>query len=256
MENQGNELKVIQARAAAEFALTPVGQTVQQFETMQRMAKMYTTSTIVPDIYKGNVGNCVIALDMAMRMKANPLMVMQNLYVVHGNPSFSSKFLIATINASGRFSPLRYEFKGTEGTDDYGCRCVAYEAYDKEHKEPLYGDWVTLGMATKEGWATKPGSKWRTMPNQMLRYRAAAFWQRVYCPEISMGLMTKEEIEDAEVVPYEDVSDDLSAIAAAADNDTTPTPQPTDKEEADGKEEAQPAAAKQAAKQPQEGKLI
>lgn len=256
MENQENELKVIQARAAAEFALTPVGQTVQQFETMQRMAKMYTTSTIVPDIYKDNVGNCVIALDMAMRMKANPLMVMQNLYVVHGNPSFSSKFLIATINASGRFSPLRYEFKGTEGTDGYGCRCVAYEAYDKEHKEPLYGDWVTLGMATKEGWATKTGSKWRTMPNQMLRYRAAAFWQRVYCPEISMGLMTKEEIEDAEVVPYEDVSDDLSAIAAEADNGTTPTPQPTDKEEADGKETPQPSTAKQAAKQPQEGKLI
>ena len=94
------------------------------------------------------------------------------------------------------------------------------------------------------------------MPNQMLRYRAAAFWQRVYCPEISMGLMTKEEIEDAEVVPYEDVSDDLSAIAAEADNGTTPAPQQTDKAEADGKEAPQPTTAKQAAKQPQEGKLL
>lgn len=96
--------------------MTPVGQTVKQFEVMQRMANMYTTSTIVPDTYKGNVGNCVIALDMAMRMGCNPLMCMQNLYIVHGNPAFSSKFLIATINASGRFSPLRYEFKGEEGT--------------------------------------------------------------------------------------------------------------------------------------------
>jgi len=133
---------------------------------------------------------------MAMRMQANPLMVMQNLYIVHGNPAFSSKFLIATINASGRFTPLRYEFRGTEGKDNYACRVYAYEAWDKEHKEPLYGDWVSLDMAKKEGWFSKPGSKWQTMPNQMLRYRAAAFWQRVYCPEISMGLMTAEEAED------------------------------------------------------------
>lgn len=191
-----NELQMIQARSAAQFALTPIGQQVKQFEVQQRMGQMYVQSTIVPDTYKGNIGNCVIAIDMAMRMNANPLMIMQNLYIVHGNPAFSSKFLIATINASGRYSPLRYEFRGTEGSDSYGCRCYAYEASDKEHKEPLYGDWVSMEMAKKEGWFDKPGSKWKTMPNQMLRYRAAAFWQRVYCPEISMGLMTAEEAED------------------------------------------------------------
>ena len=147
--NQVTELQIIQAKQAAEFAMTPVGQTVKQFEVMQRMANMYTTSTIVPDTYKGNVGNCVIALDMAMRMGCNPLMCMQNLYIVHGNPAFSSKFLIATINASGRFSPLRYEFKGEEGTPEYGCRCIAYESSDKDHKEPLHGDWITMGMAEK-----------------------------------------------------------------------------------------------------------
>jgi hypothetical protein len=160
------------------------------------MAQMYATSTIVPNTYKGNIGNCVIAIDMAMRMNANPLMIIQNLYIVNGNPAFSSKFLIATINASGRYSPLRYEFRGKEGDDNYACRVFAYESWDKDHKEPLYGDWVSIDMAKKEGWYSKSGSKWQTMPNQMLRYRAAAFWQRVYCPEISMGLMTSEEYED------------------------------------------------------------
>ena len=191
-----DELKLIQARSAAEFALTPIGQQVKKFEIQQRMAQMYSTSTIVPDTYKGNIGNCVIAIDMAMRMNANPLMVIQNLYIVHGNPSFSSKFLIATINASGRFTPLRYEFRGKEGTDGYACRVYAYESWDKEHKDPLFGDWVSIEMAKKEGWFDKRESKWKSMPNQMLRYRAAAFWQRVYCPEISMGLMTSEEYED------------------------------------------------------------
>ena len=217
-EKNVTELQIIQAKQAAEFAMTPVGQTVKQFEVMQRMAKMYTESTIVPDTYKGNIGNCVIALDMAMRMGCNPLMCMQNLYIVHGNPAFSSKFLIATINASGRFSPLRYEFKGEEGTLEYGCRCIAYESSDKEHKEPLHGDWITIGMADKEGWIKNNGSKWQSMPSQMLRYRAAAFWQRVYCPEISMGLITKEEADDIQDVEYTEIptKDKLAEIAARA----------------------------------------
>jgi hypothetical protein len=222
------ELELIKAKQQAEFSLTPVGQTVQQFEVMQRMGKMYASSTIIPEIYRGNIGNCIIALDMAMRMGANPLMTMQNLYIVHGNPAFSSKFLIATINASGRFSPLRYEFKGKEGTKDYGCRCVAYEITDKEHKEPLAGDWITMDMADKEGWTKKSGSKWLSMPNQMLRYRAAAFWQRVYCPEISMGLITKEEADDIQDAEYVEVStkksklSDIAAMAAGVETYEAP----------------------------------
>lgn len=221
MENQ--ELQLIQAKQAADFALTPVGQQIKQFEVMQRMAKMYTTSTIVPQNYQGesNIGNCIIALDMAVRMNANPLMVMQNLSIVHGQPAFSSKFLIATINASKRFSPLRYEFKGEPGTLDYGCRCVAYEATDTAHTEPLYGTWITLQMAKDEGWSTKNGSKWRTMPEQMLKYRAAAFWQRSYCPEISMGFITAEEAHEIVDAEYEEIKpastkSKLADIAAQA----------------------------------------
>lgn len=197
-ENKTSEAQVV-LQQNEEYSLTPAGQATKKFEVLQRKAKMLTTSTIVPDTYKNNIGNCVIALEMADRMGVVPLMVMQNLYIVHGNPAWSSKFLIASINASKRFSPLRFEFRGEEGKSDYGCRCYAYEVSDKEHKEPLYGDWITLDMANKEGWMKKSGSKWLSMPNQMLRYRAAAFWQRVYCPEISMGLLTAEEAEDIAV---------------------------------------------------------
>lgn len=178
------------------YDLTPAGQTAKQFEIIQRKAKALTASTIVPETYRNNIGNCIIAIEMAERMGTPPLMVMQNLYIVHGNPAWSSKYLVGCINASKRFTTLRYEFRGEEGKPDYGCRCFAYEAHDKDHKEPLYGDWITMDMANKEGWTKKSGSKWLTMPNQMLRYRAAAFWQRVYCPEISMGLLTSEEAED------------------------------------------------------------
>lgn len=197
------------APQAEGFDLTPVGQATKLFEIVQRKAKALSTSTIVPETYRNNLGNCVIAIEMAERMGTPPLMVMQNLYIVHGNPAWSSKYLVGCINASKRFTTLRYEFKGEEGTPQYGCRCFAYEAGDKERKEPLYGDWITMDMANKEGWTKKSGSKWLTMPNQMLRYRAAAFWQRVYCPEISMGLITSEEAEDIAI-------DTTSAQAEAA----------------------------------------
>ena len=187
------------------FALTTAGQQIKVFETQQRMATALAASDLVPATYKGNVANCYIALDMAQRMNANPLMIMQNLDVIHGRPSFSSKFLIACINASGRYMPIGYEWCGEQGADSFGCRVVTYEKSDKERKYPLIGEWVTIGTAKAEGWYGKTGSKWKTMPGQMLRYRAAAWWQRAYCPEISMGFLTTEEVREIEDVPFEEV---------------------------------------------------
>lgn len=205
-----------------EFSLTAVGQAKEEFALQQRAAQAMASSDIVPATYKGKVGNCLIAANIAKRLQADPLMVMQNLYIVHGQPAWSSKFLIATINASGKYSSLRYEFEGEEGTESRKCRAYAYEKADPTH-ERLYGDWVSIGMARQEGWLTKNGSKWMTMPELMLRYRAAAFWQRVYCPEISLGLMTEEEAKDS-FAAYEEVqpsqvqamtNDALSIIDAA-----------------------------------------
>lgn len=210
------QIQLIKAQQEREMALTPMGQMLNNFKASEAVAKMYAASSQVPKQYQGKVGECMIALDMASRMNASLLMVMQNLYVVHGTPSFSTKFLIACVNSSGRFSPLRYQFRGTPGTDDYACRCVAYEAADKEHKEPLEGTWVSLGMAKKEGWSTKEGSKWKTMPGQMMRYRAAAFWQRIYCPEISMGFISTEEAQDSvQDVSFEEVPADNAAAKVA-----------------------------------------
>lgn len=163
-------------------------------DIIQRAGRLLATSDMVPKQYQGNLANCVIALNMAQRIGADPLMVMQNLYMVHGRPSWSSQFLIATFNSCGRFSAIRYEFAGTPGQDDYGCRAYAVE---KETGETLYGSFITIELARKEGWYGKSGSKWQTMPQQMLMYRAASWFVRAYAPEIAMGLHTTEELRDA-----------------------------------------------------------
>lgn len=211
----------------------------EQFATMQRVAKMFAYSELVPDIYKANIpqgadeqtkanaemkamSNCVIALEIASRIGASPLMVMQNLVIIYGRPSWSAKFLISTVNTCGRFEPLQFRFteKGNLGMVDYvdyeynaatrrkdavkkqfdgrkmmNIECVAYTT--KRGKEQvLESSPVTIELAIKEGWFTKSGSKWQTMPKQMLMYRAASWWTSVYAPELSMGMRTVEEEQD------------------------------------------------------------
>lgn len=156
-----------------------------------RKAEAYAQSTMVPQQYQGNVPNCIIAMEMADRMGASPMMVMQNLYIVHGNPGWSSKFLIASFNQCGRFSAMRYDWS----VDRSRCRAWAVE---KATGDRIDGPEVTIEMAKAEGWATKSGSKWKTMPELMLMYRAAAFLVRTHAPEISMGLQTQEELVDVE----------------------------------------------------------
>lgn len=178
--------------------------TAQGFELMQRVAKSLSESTIVPKNYQNNPADCMIALNMSQRMKADPLMVMQNLHIIHGRPSFSASFLIATMNASGRFSSLQYEFRGPKGKE--GCRAYATEL---ETGNILYGSWISMDMAKAEGWYDKNGSKWKTMPQQMLMYRSATFFIRAYAPEIMMGMSTTDEVEDTiDVTEYTKVTEE------------------------------------------------
>ena len=176
---------------------------IAAFDAAQRMARALCSSSLVPRDYQGQQGlaNSLIALEIAGRMRLSPLVVMQNMTPIHGRPTWSSKFLIATVNASGRFSPLRFVFDDKEKPT-----CCYAVATDKATGEVLEGETITLELARKEGWWSRKDrngnetSKWQTMTGQMLRYRAAAWWSNVYCPEIALGLITQEEALDIEAV--------------------------------------------------------
>ena len=164
----------------------------QAFEHIQRVAKMFASSDLIPTTFKGNIANCTIALEMAHRMGANPMAVMQNLYIVHGRPGWSAQFIIACLAQCGKFSPLRFRVIG-EG-DSKTCTAWAKEI---DTGETLEGPPVSIAMAKAEGWFGKNGSKWQTMPDLMLRYRAATFFGRLYAPDLLMGMQTAEELSDA-----------------------------------------------------------
>lgn len=163
------------------------------FVAAQRIAKALASSSLVPEAYRNNVPNVMIAMELATRIGASVVAVMQNLDIIHGRPSWRATFIIATINASNRFTPLRFRWEGKPGTPNWGCRAVAK---DRESGEECVGALITLALATSEGWTTKNGSKWKTMPEQMLMYRSASFWGRVYAPEKMLGMNTTDELDD------------------------------------------------------------
>lgn len=195
--------------------------TLAGFEAGQRIANMFSQSSLVPANFKGDIGSCLIALNMANRMGADPLQVMQSLYIVHGKPSFSSAFLIACFNRCGRFSTIRYRMQGTKGKDNWGC--VAYST-ELATGDVVEGVEVTIGMAKAEGWWSKKDrngnetSKWQTMPELMLRYRAATFLIRSVAPDIALGFPTTEEaidITDQTTVVSNTTLDEVAKAAVA-----------------------------------------
>lgn len=172
--------------------------------TALQIAEELSKSDIIPKEFQKKPANCLIAVELANRLKASPFQVMQNMDVINGRPALRSSFVIACINNSGKIiGSLKFEL------NEKGTKCRAW-AIEKETGSKLIGPTITLEMAEKEGWLTKNGSKWKTMPDLMLRYRAASFFGRLYCPEIMNGMYTEDEVNEFSSQPVNNVIDVFS----------------------------------------------
>ena len=203
---------------------------IQSFESAQRIAASLADSALVPNHYRGQQGlpNCIVAIEISNRMGMSPFQVMQNLNVIHGRPSWSSQFIIGLIQGSGRFEGFTYvETTKTDDPTSYtSCQCTATL---KETGELVTGTKITLDMAKKEGWTKN--SKWSTMPQTMLRYRAASAFGRFHIPDLILGIQSVEENEviEAEVsVEPESADSKLDKVAnlLAPKTDPMPVPEP------------------------------
>ena len=191
---------------------------IQAFESAQRMAKSLAESDIVPILYRGKLGNCIVALEIANRMGMSTVQVMQNLNIIHGQPSWKTKFIIGLIKGCGRFEGFDYK----ETADS--CQCFAVE---KASGKEVTGDKITMDMAKREGWTKN--SKWSTMPHTMLRYRAASSFGGFHIPDLILGIQSVEESEviEAEVsVEPEPADSKLDKVASLLAPKTDPVPVP------------------------------
>lgn len=201
-----------------------VWQDKDAFDQAARVANMLSKSRIVPENYQNRPEDCFIAVELAARMNTSPVFIMQNLYVVKGKPSWAGQACMAMIAACGKFKNVRHVYTGTKGTGSRGCYVEAVRISDGEL---IQGTEVTIKMAQDEGWMSN--SKWKNMPEQMLGYRAASFFARMYCPEALMGLQTAEEIYDAEPVAMPSTQNLEDAINAEAEPEKQKKTEPKSK---------------------------
>ena len=202
-----NEITITKERADAPAM--GVFQSQAGFEYWQRVAVALSKSDIIPEAYRDKVSNCMVALEISNRIGLSPFMVMQNLHVIKGKPSWSSTFIISALNSCGRFNPLRFKWEGEKKTDSYGCR--AYTEY--KDGTPVEGPLVSWAMVKSEGWLGKSGSKWKTMPELMFQYRAASFFGRLHAPDILNGMHSVEEVSDiVNTVDHDARREELAAL--------------------------------------------
>lgn len=190
-EEVKNEVTTTEKRNMVASLENGIYSSSDTFQLAYQMAKGLSQSTLVPQQFQNNPANCLIALEQSNRLNISPMAVMQNLYIVQGKPSFSSSFIIGLINASGKYDmELQFDEEEKDGKP-YACTC-----WTEKDGRKVTGIKITMDMADKEGWTKKNGSKWITIPQVMLRYRAASFFARMNCPELSIGLYSKEELDD------------------------------------------------------------
>lgn len=198
VETAKNEMPV-KSQDTINYGMTMWSDT-KSMNAAMKVANLLAKSQLLPEQYIGHPENCLIAIDIANRMRVSPLLVAQNLYIVRGKPGWSGSFAISAINNCGKFSPLDFVY-----TENGGGGCYA-QATRLSDGKLLKGTEITLDMAKNEGWSTKPGSKWLTMSEQMLAYRAGSFFARAYCPEVLLGVQTIDEIQDVNGYVDEDKS--------------------------------------------------
>jgi hypothetical protein len=174
-----------------------------KFEHLWRVATAFSRSTMLPNGYSKSPENCLLAIDMAMQVVMNPLQFMQATNVINGKLGFSGQYVIALINNKQRFqSDINFEYSGDVTTQDFSCTAWAM---DKSGVRKEFT--ISVREATKVGKASS-NPNWSAIPRLMITYRAAAYFARVHCPEILLGMQTIEELQDMNpnVNPIKDVS--------------------------------------------------
>ncbi len=225
------------------------------FENAQRIGKVLCQSQIIPQSYQNNLPNVIVALEIAARNKLSPIVVMQNLNVIKGRPTWSSKYIIAALTTA-RVDNLHYELAedGTITVSGFGgktmiknlmCRAIAN---DKRTGEERVGPWVSMKMAVDEGWYGKDGSKWKTMPEMMIRYRAATFFASIYYPELSIGI--EEEDSAPEAVRQPEIRPELVEAGKIAE------PQPEAPAKPKRAKKTEPKAAKSPEPEKEESETV
>lgn len=158
------------------------------FNHLWRVAKAFSMSGMVPAHFQNKPESCMVALMYAEQLGEHPMVMFQEVTVINGRPGTSARFAIARANKSGLLQgPISWQSKGADNNLQ-----VTASATLRETGEVITAT-VTMKEATADGWTRNP--KYKSIPEQMLRWRAATRLISLYMPEVLFGLGIREDAE-------------------------------------------------------------
>ena len=189
---------------------------IDAVDKLYKYSEILAGSTIIPAHYRGQTSDVFVAVQTAYRMNQDPMMVMQGTYIIKGKLSMYTSFAISLANSSGILQGgIRYKIEGDR--DDL--KVTAFSNLKANGAEISYT--ISMREAKAEGWTSN--AKYKTLPELMLRYRAATLLIRTHIPEVLNGMHTVEELRDVEASKHSTARSELKDISSKETPENTLT---------------------------------
>ena len=173
---------------ASLASVEPAVAEAQLMEFRWRAANAYSQSCMVPQHFHGKPQDCYVVVELAGQLGVPPLTALQNIFMISGRPGFKAQFAVALANKSKAFAgPIRHKVDRGDGKPE----SLTVTAYAPTHDGDVVEVSVSMATAMKEGWTKN--SKYKSIPEQMLRWRSSSWLINLYCPEVLMGLAVHDD---------------------------------------------------------------
>lgn len=170
------------------------------FEKAWKTTEMLCKAKCIPQNFWDNPSDALVVIQSGHELGLSPMRSLQNMMIVNNRPSIYGDAMLA----------LCMKTKGKSG--GY-IDCI--EVYNEES-----GDWTctafrdgfepktqtfTMKEAIDAGFTKKPGA-WQTNRKRMMQFRSRAFTLRDMFPDILMGVMTVEEMQDVDPTDHKKIN--------------------------------------------------
>ena len=167
-----------------------------KFEHAFRMAKMISTTQLIPKAYHNKPADILVAFEFGRSLGLGYLQAVQNIAVINGRPSLWGDAVLAVCQGHPDFEYIKEHQMTNDSGEVIGCQCIVKrKSYPEETKRQF-----TIEDAKKAGiWGR---NVWAQYPNRMLAMRARAFALRDTFADALSGIQMIEEVQD-----YKDIKD-------------------------------------------------
>jgi RecT family len=165
------------------------GVAYRNLSEMLEFGKMMATTTMgVPKHLRGEVGGCVRIVMQALEWRMSPFAVADKSYFVNDRIAYESQLIHAVVESRAPLQKrLRFEFEGEGPTR----LCIVNGWFKGESDPVIYRSPMFKDIPTKNS------PLWKSDPDQQLCYYSVRAWSRRYCPDVLMGIYSKDELEDS-----------------------------------------------------------